>query len=108
MVAQLGSFSRAAREIGISQPAVSAQVRQLEEDLGLVLIDRSGHRVRLTEAGECVASYARRIFGTSDELLTALAALREARDAAAEADLSGEGPGADSQAQASSRDEMAS
>ena len=79
-VAQRGSFSRAARELAISQPAVSAQVRQLEDDLGLVLIDRSGHRVGLTEAGEAVASYAQRIFGTSEELLAAVAALRDAQD----------------------------
>ncbi len=76
MVAQLRSFSRAARELAISQPAVSAQVRQFEEDLGLLLIDRAGHRVGLTEAGKTVASYAQRIFDTSDELLTEVMALQ--------------------------------
>ncbi|HZT06305.1 MAG TPA: LysR substrate-binding domain-containing protein [Chloroflexota bacterium] len=68
MVAQLRSFSRAARQLAISQPAVSAQVRQFEEDLGLVLVDRTKHRVGLTDAGRSVAAYAQRIFGMSDEL----------------------------------------
>jgi len=77
MVAQRRSFSRAARELKISQPAVSAQVRQFEEDLQLVLIDRSRHRVGLTDAGRTVVNYAERIFGMSDELVARLGALRD-------------------------------
>jgi DNA-binding transcriptional LysR family regulator len=76
MVAQLGSFSRAARKLEISQPAVSAQVRQLEEELGLVLIDRANHRVGLTEAGRSIAGYAERIFAMSEELLVTADRLR--------------------------------
>jgi DNA-binding transcriptional LysR family regulator len=76
-VARLRSFSRAARELKISQPAVSSQVRQFEEDLGVVLIDRISRRVELTEAGRTVAEYAQRVFTISDEMLEALESLRD-------------------------------
>src|SRR2546423_12936327 len=75
MVAQFHSFSRAARELAISQPAVSVQVRQLEDGLGMALIDRARHQVTLTEAGRTVAAYAERIFGMSEEMLVAVQAL---------------------------------
>src|SRR5206468_4129088 len=99
-----------ARELAISQPAVSAQVRQLEADLGLLLIDRSGHRVGLTEAGKSVASHAQRIFGTSEELLAAVAVLRDTADDRATSGLSTEDQAElDRQAEASSlNEEMAS
>ena len=51
-VVDKGSFSQAAEELEISQPAVSFQIRSLEERLGHRLLDRSGRRVTLTEAGE--------------------------------------------------------
>ena len=52
----------------MSQPAVSFQIRALEERLGHRLLDRSGRRVRLTEAGEVVYRYARRMIGLEAEL----------------------------------------
>ncbi|MGZ4431629.1 MAG: LysR family transcriptional regulator, partial [Gaiellales bacterium] len=58
-VAERGSFSAAAESLGVTQPAVSQQIRTLERDLGAVLIDRSGRRMRLTERGEVVHRYAR-------------------------------------------------
>lgn len=60
-VAKLGSFSRAAEKVLRSQPAVSAQIRQLEQEYGHKLFDRSTKSVRLTPAGEVVLDYARRL-----------------------------------------------
>jgi len=66
-VADRGSFSAAAEELGISQPAVSQQIRALERDVGAVLLDRGGRRVRLTDRGRVVHRYARRMLALSEE-----------------------------------------
>jgi DNA-binding transcriptional LysR family regulator len=58
-VAQEANFTRAAQRLHISQSGVSAQVRQLERELGQVLLDRSSRSVRLTEVGQAVLPYAR-------------------------------------------------
>ena len=50
-VAELGHLTRAAEQLHISQPAVSAQVRALEEELGVVLFERSSSGMQLTPAG---------------------------------------------------------
>src|SRR2546422_3086478 len=50
-IARLGSFSRAADSLHLSQPAVSLHVRQLEDGLGLPLLERMGRRAALTRAG---------------------------------------------------------
>lgn len=57
----LGSFSAAAKYLGISQPAVSQQVRALEDDLGIRLLNRTTRQLSLTEAGERYYAYARDI-----------------------------------------------
>jgi DNA-binding transcriptional LysR family regulator len=67
-VVEKGSFSQAAEELEISQPAVSFQIRALEKRLGHRLLDRSGRRVSLTESGEVVYDYARRIIGLEAEM----------------------------------------
>jgi DNA-binding transcriptional LysR family regulator len=67
-VVDKGSFSQAAEELEISQPAVSFQIRSLEDRLGHRLLDRSGRRVTLTEPGEVAYRYARRIIGLEAEL----------------------------------------
>ncbi|WP_194791488.1 transcriptional regulator CynR [Pseudomonas sp. UFMG81] len=54
------SFTRAAAALHVSQPALSQQVRQLEESLGIALFDRSGRITRLTDAGEVYLRYAKR------------------------------------------------
>lgn len=59
-VAEHGSFTRAAAALHVSQPALSQQVRQLEDALGAQLFDRSGRATRLTDAGEVYFRYARR------------------------------------------------
>src|SRR5437899_1703032 len=60
-VARLGSFSRAAEKVLRSQPAVSAQIRQLEQEYGHKLLDRNAKSVKLTPAGEVVLDYALRM-----------------------------------------------
>jgi LysR family cyn operon transcriptional activator len=59
-VADQRSFTRAAAELHVSQPALSQQIRQLEEALGAQLLDRSGRVVRPTDAGQVYIEHARR------------------------------------------------
>jgi len=75
-VAQTGSMTRGAERLDISQPAVSKQVQELERVLGVHLFDRIGRRVRLSQAGEVLANYARRLFALADEAETAMADVR--------------------------------
>ncbi|HEU5026220.1 MAG TPA: LysR family transcriptional regulator [Spirillospora sp.] len=58
-VTEEASFTRAAAKLHVAQPGVSAQIRQLERELGQPLLDRSGRTVRLTEVGAAVLPYAR-------------------------------------------------
>jgi DNA-binding transcriptional LysR family regulator len=58
-VAEEGSFTRASAKLLVAQPGVSAQVRQLERELGHELLDRQARTVRLTEVGAAVLPYAR-------------------------------------------------
>jgi LysR family transcriptional regulator, transcriptional activator of the cysJI operon len=71
-----GSFSAAARNLSLTQPGVSKQVRALERHFGLPLLDRSGRRVRLTEAGERALAGARDVIGRIDQLELELADFR--------------------------------
>lgn len=66
-VAKHKSFSQAAESLFLSQPAVSNQVKLLEESYGLKLFDRSGRGVELTNPGEILLSYAERIFSLAKE-----------------------------------------
>ena len=61
MVVDHGSFSAAAREMGISQPAVTMQVQALEADLGVTLLDRAYRKIGLTESGESLLPHARAV-----------------------------------------------
>ena len=61
MVMRTGSVSRAAEELHLTQPAVSLQIRLLEEAVGTALLQRVGRGVELTTAGEIVGRYAREI-----------------------------------------------
>ena len=60
LVVESGSFTEAARRLGLSQPAVSAQVAALEAAVGAPLLER-GRQLRLTPVGESFLGYARRI-----------------------------------------------
>lgn len=68
---QLGSFNRAATQIGRSQSAVSQQVHKLEQQIGEPLFRRQGRGLALTDAGEIVVAYARRILDLNDETVLA-------------------------------------
>lgn len=67
-VAELKSFTRAGERLGYSQPTVSFQIRQLEQELGVPLFDRIGHTVSLTDAGRQALDYAQRICNLSREM----------------------------------------
>jgi len=75
-VARRESYSRAAEDLRISQPAVSKHVLDLEEELGAKLFHRLGRRILLTEAGRLMADYAQRIFHLADEARRALEELQ--------------------------------
>ncbi|MCL6647059.1 MAG: LysR family transcriptional regulator [Chloroflexi bacterium] len=75
-VARLGNFSRAARELSITQPAVSMQVQELERAFGTPLLQRLGRRIVPTEAGLLVLRYAREIFALVEALNVGVAELR--------------------------------
>ncbi len=72
-VARRLSYSRAAEDLFISQPAVSRHVASLERELGVQLLGQSGNRVFLTETGRMVYGYAQRLFDVEEELVRALA-----------------------------------
>jgi DNA-binding transcriptional LysR family regulator len=76
-VAKLGSFSRAAEKIFRTQPAISAQVRLLEQECGERLFDRSGKKVLLTPAGEVLCRYAQKLLELQKEALQAIAELNQ-------------------------------
>lgn len=67
-VARLLSFTKAAESLHMTQPAVTFQVRQLEEHFNTRLFDRTHNRISLTEAGKRVSEYAERIFHLYNEL----------------------------------------
>lgn len=71
-VAQTGSFTRAAEELGISQPAVSSQVSKLEESLDSTLLTRKRGGAGLTDSGEVAYSFSSRIFQLAEEMLLAI------------------------------------
>lgn len=69
---EAGSFARAAEQLGRSTSAVSAQLKKLEEQTGTALVRRSGRGLALTEGGEVLFSYARRLLDLNDEAIGAL------------------------------------
>lgn len=67
-----GSFARAADRLGRSTSAVSAQLKKLEEQAGAPLVRKSGRGLTLTDSGELLLSYARRLLALNDEAVSAL------------------------------------
>ncbi|MEU7072514.1 LysR family transcriptional regulator [Streptomyces narbonensis] len=72
-VADVLSFTRAAADLGYAQSSVTGQIRSLETSLGVDLFERLGSRIRLTEAGERLLPYARRMTELADEARAAVA-----------------------------------
>ena len=71
-VAELGSFTKAADQLGYSQSTISFQIKQLEEELDCLLFERINHTVTLTERGHELVSYAHQIRALTDELKESL------------------------------------
>ncbi len=78
-IAREGSFTRAGQKLHRSQPGVSLALKRLEKDLGVLLVDRSGRRASLTDAGRRVASYGRKFFALERDMRVALSDLRDRR-----------------------------
>ena len=76
-VADHGTFTRAAAALHVSQPALSQQIRELEERMGVQLLDRSGRTVRPTDVGEAYLRHVRRAL---DELEVGGRAIRDVQD----------------------------
>lgn len=72
MVARKGGVRKAAEELHVSQPSISAQLQLLEESLGQKLFRRSGRSLVLTDAGQLVLNYADEIFSAGRELMNAV------------------------------------
>jgi DNA-binding transcriptional LysR family regulator len=68
-VVDLCSFTKAAQTLGITQPAVSAQIKRLQYLLGVDVFDKSAPGVRLTAKGELVVNYARRMLAINDQIV---------------------------------------
>lgn len=75
-IAEERSVTGAARKLHVTQPAVSAQLRELERGLDVALVERAGRGVVLTEAGRTLAEHATRILEVEGEALRAVARLR--------------------------------
>lgn len=71
-IAKTGSVSETARKLRISQPALSAQIKQFEKFLGISLFERRGRKLVLTEAGHSALSYANIIFDSGQEFIDGL------------------------------------
>ena len=71
-VARLKNFSRAAAKLGLTQPAISTQIRQLEEEFGVRLFDRIGKKVFLTQPGVLTLDHAGKILNVHKEAFAAL------------------------------------
>lgn len=67
-VAELGSFSKAGDMLGYSQPTISVQIKQLEQELGGKLFDRIGHMVQLTDKGRDILVYAQQVVGLCQQM----------------------------------------
>ncbi|MGE0207500.1 MAG: LysR family transcriptional regulator [Candidatus Babeliales bacterium] len=69
IIAEEGSLTKASKKLLIGQPALSAQLKQLEDHLGQKLFDRVGKKFQITQAGEFVLKYAKAIKDLEDELV---------------------------------------
>lgn len=72
MVAKTGSIAKAAEQLHLTAHAISGQINEFEETLGVELFRKAGRNIELTEAGRRILNYADTIFNTSDQLLDEL------------------------------------
>ena len=79
-LAETQNMRQAADQLYISQPSLSISLRKLEEELGLILFDRTGHRIRLTAAGRAFHAHALRILQERDDCLIHMKRLAEAHE----------------------------
>jgi DNA-binding transcriptional LysR family regulator len=66
-VAELGSFTRAAKQLGYSQSTISFQIKQLEDELSCLLFERINHTVKLTERGRGLVEYAHKVLVLTED-----------------------------------------
>jgi DNA-binding transcriptional LysR family regulator len=69
-IQELGSFTKAATALELTQPAISAQIKRLQQLVGGEVFSRSGLGIALTEKGEIVSKYARRILAMNDQIMS--------------------------------------
>ncbi|MGP4039078.1 LysR family transcriptional regulator [Gracilibacillus sp. D59] len=69
-IAKHGSVTRAAESLLVSQPAVTIQLRKLEQEMGMKLVTSEGRSIQLTEAGELLATHSKRLFALEAEIET--------------------------------------
>lgn len=69
-VAELNSFTKAGEKLGYSQPTVSFQIKQLENELDIQLFERIGHTITLTDSGRQALSYAQEICRMSEKMIS--------------------------------------
>lgn len=72
-VAELGSFTKAADQLGYSQSTISFQIKQLEDELGCLLFERINHTIKLTERGRELVEYAHKVRALTDDFKENLA-----------------------------------
>src|SRR5688572_27169959 len=68
-VAETGNISRAAKKLFLTQPALSRQIKALEEEAGQCLLERQAHSIRLTQAGQVLFQEARSLLKQADQVL---------------------------------------
>ncbi len=78
-VAELGSFTKAAEQLGYSQSTISFQIKQLEDELDCLLFERINHTITLTERGHELVSYAHRVRALTDDFKESLQKEEECR-----------------------------
>ncbi len=78
-IQELGSFTKAASVLHVTQPAISAQIKRLQQLVGGEVFSRGGLGIALTEKGEIVSKYARRILAMNDQIMSLSGAKSDAR-----------------------------
>jgi DNA-binding transcriptional LysR family regulator len=72
MVAKLGNMTQAAEKMNFTQPTITGQIRTLEQHFGVMLFDRVGKKLYITDAGRELIDYAEKLLSTYDEAQKAL------------------------------------